>query len=294
MLNEKRESGKEIIEADFTVGCFGGQRKSRKGEDLITAGTTASTKEFRVTAYTFPKYVVDPLAKQCAGIRQHFKNQGLNGRNGAIYVTRERYAQVEQEIRDKWQAIVDSVNATWTEERYTKLIDEQKTNLSGLFDETKIASREAIIKSYDMELFPRKVSLDSFTSDPIDKAQLDGYKDRIEEGLSCLVDVLRGFTERVINNMNDDDAHYKCAFDTCKKITVTARNMNIFKDVLIENVINKVEQIFGSYSPEDFKKDAGARDSVAENANKILGEIDNIVVENEMENLFGDAISEAQ
>jgi hypothetical protein len=276
-----------LVEVDLTIRCFGGEKKSSKGEAVVTENTGANKSEFRVTAHTFPKSVVNPLQKDCAALRGFFRGLGLNGRDGTIYVTQDKYSEIKRKLDEKWEAIDKRIKETWTEDQYNKMIEQQKNTLSGLFDDTKIDSLAHIHSSYGMELFPRKIDLSAIVKDPIDKAQLDGYKDRIEEGLGVLVDILRDFTTRIIDNMSMESSHFKCAFDTCEKIVKVARNMNIFNDSVIDDVINKIEKIFNGYSPEDFKKDAQARTSVIEKAKKILSDIENIVVNDELKNLFG-------
>lgn len=275
-----------LVEVDLTIKCYGGEKKSRKGEDIVTKNSGASKSEFKVTAHTFPKNVVNPIQKDCADLRNVFRGLGLNGRKGSIYVSQDKYPDIKARIEKKWDTVSAKVNETWTEANYNRMVEAQKNSLSGLFDNTKVDSLNKITSSYGIELFPRKIDLSSIVKDPIDKEQLNGYKDRIEEGLSTLVDILREFTQRIIDNMNDDSAHYKCAFDTCAKIVDIARNMNIFNDTTIETVINKIQGIFNGYSPEDFKKDATARTSVMESAKKILSDIEKIVVDEEMKSLF--------
>lgn len=275
-----------LVEVDLTINCYGGEKKSKKGEDAVITQTGASKSEFRVTAHTFPKSVVNPIQKECSALRNYFKGLGLNGRDGTIYVTQDRYQDVEDKINKKWEKIQEIVNDTWTEDKYNTMVETQKNSLSGLFDQGKIDSLEKIRRAYGKEIFPRKIDMSSIINDPIDKAQLDGYKDRIEEGLSSLIELLREFTSRVIDNMNDDTSHYKCAFDTCTKVVDIAKNMNIFNDTTIDSVIQKISGIFNGYSPEDFKKDAQARSSVTEKAHKILADIEKIVVEEEMKSLF--------
>jgi hypothetical protein len=275
-----------LVEMDLTVHCYGGEKKSKKGEEAVVAQTGANRKDFRVTAHTFPKDVVAPIQKSCAAIRQSFKGMGLNGREGTIYVTQDRYPTLKAELEKKWDAIQVQIQDTWTETKYNEMVEQQKNSMEGLFDQTKIDTRSHVLSSYGVEIFPRKIDLSQISNDPIDKAQLDGYKDRIEEGLSVLVDLLRDYTQRVIDNMNDDSSHYKCAFDTCEKVVSVARNMNIFNDSTITTVIDKIAGIFNGYSPEDFKKDANARVSVGTNAKAILAEIEKIVVDEELKSLF--------
>jgi len=275
-----------LVEVDLTVHCYGGEKKSDKGNAIVVQNSGANKSEFRVTAHTFPASVVKPIQKDCATLRNTFRGLGLNGREGSIYVTQDRYPEIQKKLEEKWEVIQTHIKDTWTEENYKGMIETQKNTMSGLFDDAKIDTLGHVLSSYGMELFPRKIDLSSIVKDPIDKAQLDGYKDRIEEGLSVLVDLLRDYTQRVIDNMNDDSSHYKCAFDTCEKVVNVARNMNIFNDGVITTVIDKIAGIFTGYSPEDFKENATARSSVCENAKKILVEIEKIVVDEEMKNLF--------
>ena len=275
-----------LVEIDLTVHCYGGERKSVKGQDIVATNSGANKKEFKVTAHTFPKDIVAPIQKSCAAMRQSFRGMGLNGSNGSIYITQDKYREIQQKLQEKWDTIKVQIDDTWTEEKYKGMIETQKTTMSGLFDDAKIDTLGHVISSYGMELFPRKIDLSSIVKDPIDKAQLDGYKDRIEEGLSVLVELLRDYTQRVIDNMNDDSSHYKCAFNTCGKVVDIARNMNIFNDTTITTVIDKIAGIFNGYSPEDFKKDANARTSVGTNAKVILTDIEKIVVDEEMKSIF--------
>ena len=275
-----------LVEIDLTVHCYGGERKSVKGQDIVATNSGANKKEFKVTAHTFPKDIVAPIQKSCAAMRQSFRGMGLNGSNGSIYITQDKYREIQQKLQEKWDTIKVQIDDTWTEEKYKGMIETQKTTMSGLFDDAKIDTLGHVISSYGMELFPRKIDLSSIVKDPIDKAQLDGYKDRIEEGLSVLVELLRDYTQRVIDNMNDDSSHYKCAFNTCGKVVDIARNMNIFNDTTITTVIDKIAGIFNGYSPEDFKKDTNARTSVGTNAKVILTDIEKIVVDEEMKSIF--------
>jgi len=275
-----------LVEMDLTVHCYGGEKKSKKGEEAVVTQTGADRKDFRVTAHTFPKNVVAPIQKSCAAMRQSFRGMGLNGSNGSIYITQDKYREIQQKLQEKWDAIQVQIQDTWTDTHYNEMVDAQKNSMEGLFDQTKIDTLGHVLSSYGMELFPRKIDLSSIVKDPIDKAQLDGYKDRIEEGLSVLVELLRDYTQRVIDNMNDDSSHYKCAFNTCGKVVDIARNMNIFNDTTITTVIDKIAGIFNGYSPEDFKKDANARTSVGTNAKVILTDIEKIVVDEEMRSIF--------
>jgi len=267
-----------LVEVDLTIRCYGGEKKSEKGKTVVNEKTGANKSEFRVTAYTFPKHVVNPIQKDCAKLRNDFRGLGLNGRDGSIYVSQDKYPDIKKKLEEKWDSVKEKIKETWTVDKYDAMVEQQKATLSGLFDESKLDTLNKINSSYGMELFPRKIDLSSIIKDPIDKEQLDGYKDRIEEGLSTLVDILREFTQRIIDNMSMESSHFKCAFDTCEKIVGIARNMNIFNDSTIETVINKIQGIFNGYTPEDFKKDAIARSSVTEKAKVILTEIETIVV----------------
>ena len=152
-----------IVEVNLKISCYGGEKKSRKGEDAVVAQTNASKKAFKVTTHTFPVEITGPITKACTGLRNEFKGWGLNGRDGAIYVTRDNYPKIKELIESRWTSIQDLIDKTWTKEQYDSVIESHKSSLQALFDAAKIDSLEKIRAGYGKEIWPKKVALEQLS-----------------------------------------------------------------------------------------------------------------------------------
>lgn len=275
----------KVYSVELSVSCFEGSSKSKKGQDALVAQTGASKDDADVITYTFPRDKIKPIKTACQGLRLKFDTWGLNGKS-KIFINKEAYSDLKKKVAKEWERVQTLIDSVWTEDNYNNMVEGKRTSMHDLFDQSKVKTLDQIRNEYGYHLEPTAVSLESLSDDPIDQDQLESCKTNIQEGLSLEVDLLRSITQRIIENMQDDSKRSKCTFKAVQKVSEAVRNMNIFGNKTVESVVNKIDSIFNGHDSDDFKDNPSLRQSVIDNAKKIMGEIETIVVDNEMKELF--------
>lgn len=278
----------KVYSVELNVSCFEGSSKSKKGQDALIAQTGASKDDADVITYTFPRDKIKPIKTACQALRLKFDTWGLNGKS-KIFINKEAYGDLKKKVAKEWEGVQKLIDEIWTEENYNKMVEGKRQSMQDLFDQTKIKTLDQVRNEYGYHLEPTAVSLESLSDDPIDQDQLESCKDNIKEGLNIQVDLLRSITQRIIENMEDETKRSKCTFKAVQRVSEAVRNMNIFNNPTVTSVINKIDSIFNGHDSDDFKDNASLRQSVIEKAKRIMGEIDTIVVDQEMKDLFKDA-----
>jgi hypothetical protein len=269
----------KAMTANMTVGMWMATRLDKGASAELTVRAGAKPDAARVNKHLIDKEALAPIVRACGALRTHFHEHTMPWKdNGDRILTRKMFTtfiERHNRLAEQFEAAVDH----FVRSEYPKEIQRAAFRMGSMFKPEDypepirlrgkfyvVLGIDAITTSGDF-----RVELDDATVAKV-RAEIDTASEhRVKAAMADIWERLVSAVSHAQSRLSDPEQRFQSTTLTnVSDLLVIADAMNLTDDPNLTSICHELDQIFGSVSATDIRKDASMRSAVATEAEEIV------------------------
>ena len=253
-----------LVQVKLTVHFWNGVRKQNDLAREFEVSKGAEDDSCDLQVIYIPKHIQHKIGVAKSRLESFWKTASLPWEDGGWRVVT---AEAFMPLLDSIAPLVRNYNDTVEEVvgMYDEIKAEAKRKLNGMFDESRFPSKDDFRAKYGVDNYSKPIPISADTriaglSEASQQLVRRSVEMQISEQLNKAVETIGERLKKLVNDMQirlaKDDAkgtRFAGLLGTVNEVCDALATLNITKDPVVTETINKVKRTLTKYSPDDLR-----------------------------------------
>lgn len=268
----------ECMVVNLQVGLWQGYRLDKAASAQVTEDNNAESDAARVNKHLIPKTVLAPIGQAANAVRRHVYDSTLPWKdNGDRLLPRKMYGPFLQQ-HEKLVGLFHVEVGDFLERTYLEARDRAQFRMGDLFNETDYPSAGELSRRFYIHLDIEPVAEAGDFRVAMDKQDVESVKSALETATEARVQRAVGEVwqrlAKVVSHFGarmDDGGKFKSTTVTnMHELVEIIPALNFTNDPEMDRIADEIKSHLMIYSTEDLRKDEASRSAAANDAKRIM------------------------